>query len=333
MGEHSGHIDVARSVDSITVGVRHRKDMGDLAPLIASIERIGLLQPITITPDGVLICGRRRLEAVKRLGWRTVRVWVRTGLSDVLARLLAQQDENTTHKPLSSIEAAALYRELKQAIAEDAARRQEATRFGADPHAGEDGAADSAAPPTRGRGDTRRQAAEQVTGSASYARLEQVGWLEAVANGEEHPSRIQDLAARELDRVNHGGAVDPSYQRVKSAIELLAEAKTRQQPAAPGTEELEALAAEALEHAKVDRARRAAENALKRASRERAPRPLRYFVLTWRDLDGWTRNYDPSEVGPNLSVDDWEVFERVVAETNTFAEAARRAREMELVGT
>ena len=40
---------------------------------------LGMLQPITISPDGTLICGARRLEAAKRLGMRHVNVWVRVG--------------------------------------------------------------------------------------------------------------------------------------------------------------------------------------------------------------------------------------------------------------
>jgi ParB-like chromosome segregation protein Spo0J len=41
-----------------------------------SLSELGLLQPIVITSDGQLIDGRRRLEAVKRLGWPDVRVTV-----------------------------------------------------------------------------------------------------------------------------------------------------------------------------------------------------------------------------------------------------------------
>ena len=108
MSDATGHIELERAVDSISIGVRHRTNPEeDLAPLMRSIERLGLLQPVTITPDGVLICGQRRLEAVKRLGWRTLRVWVRVGLSDDLTRLLAEQDENAMHKPLSPLDAAA----------------------------------------------------------------------------------------------------------------------------------------------------------------------------------------------------------------------------------
>jgi ParB family chromosome partitioning protein len=92
----------------------------------------------------LLVCGRRRLEAVKRLGRRTVRVWVRVGISDDLARLVAEQDENATHKPLSPIEAARLFREMRELMREDAACRQHATRFGA-PAAGSAGVGSSRA--------------------------------------------------------------------------------------------------------------------------------------------------------------------------------------------
>ena len=63
----TGHIELDRTVESIQVGRRHRHDLGDLDALAASIERDGLLQPITITPDGLLVCGVRRLAAIRQL--------------------------------------------------------------------------------------------------------------------------------------------------------------------------------------------------------------------------------------------------------------------------
>ncbi len=157
-----GHIDLERSIDSITVGTRHRTELGDLQPLTDSIRHLGLLQPITVAPDGLLVCGRRRLEAVKRLGRRTVRVWVRVGISDDLARLVAEQDENATHKPLSPIEAARLFREMRELMREDAACRQHATRFGA-PAAGSAGVGSSSGespePLSRHATESRVQAA------------------------------------------------------------------------------------------------------------------------------------------------------------------------------
>ncbi|WP_229116369.1 ParB N-terminal domain-containing protein [Parenemella sanctibonifatiensis] len=132
-------IELERAVSSIRIGNRHRTDLGDIDALAASIARDGLLQPPTITPDGVLVCGRRRLAAIQQLGWRTVNVWVRQGISDRLGHLLAEQDDNLLHKDLNPLEAASLYRELKTLLAEDAARRQEASRFSSDHQPAEGG--------------------------------------------------------------------------------------------------------------------------------------------------------------------------------------------------
>lgn len=120
MSAPAGYIELERAVDSILIGRRHRTDLGDIEALAASIDRDGLLQPPTITPDGALVCGLRRLAAIKKLGWRRVSVWVRSGISDRLGHLLAEQGDNQLHKPLTPIEAAELYRELKTLMAEDA---------------------------------------------------------------------------------------------------------------------------------------------------------------------------------------------------------------------
>ncbi|EFG46742.1 ParB-like protein, partial [Brevibacterium mcbrellneri ATCC 49030] len=108
MSTHSGEIVLDRAVESIIVGHRHRHDLGDLDALADSIARKGLLQPPTITPDGVLVCGARRLAAIKQLGWRTVGVWVRSNVSTRLEHRLAEQDDNELHKDLDPREAAAM---------------------------------------------------------------------------------------------------------------------------------------------------------------------------------------------------------------------------------
>jgi hypothetical protein len=57
----------------IRVGRRFRRALGDhLRALAESIEGIGLLHPVVVTPQGRLVAGRRRLEAVRLLGWRTI---------------------------------------------------------------------------------------------------------------------------------------------------------------------------------------------------------------------------------------------------------------------
>jgi ParB family transcriptional regulator, chromosome partitioning protein len=66
----------AMPVSAITVGERHRKDMGDLASLARSIRDIGLLHPVVVSQDGLLLAGGRRLEACKMLGWQDIPVTI-----------------------------------------------------------------------------------------------------------------------------------------------------------------------------------------------------------------------------------------------------------------
>src|SRR6266498_4676640 len=56
------------------IGERHRRDLGDVASLAANIAEIGLLHPVVVTPDGVLIAGARRIAAAKQLGWTEIAV-------------------------------------------------------------------------------------------------------------------------------------------------------------------------------------------------------------------------------------------------------------------
>jgi ParB family chromosome partitioning protein len=199
---------VERAVASIMVGDRHRKDMGDLGPLVESIREHGLLQPITVSIEGHLIVGARRLAAVKALGWRTVRVWVRD-ISDRLGVLLAERDDNTLHKPLNDVEAASLYREIKVMIARDAALRQEATRFGG---------GDSPGPWNAQAGDAREQAARMVTGRDSYQALERVNRVQDLALDNAQPEHVRLRAVAELSRIAQGGSVNSAHHRMQAEL-------------------------------------------------------------------------------------------------------------------
>jgi ParB family transcriptional regulator, chromosome partitioning protein len=67
-----------RRIAEIIIGDRHRRDMGDIEGLAASISDVGLLHPIVIRQDGLLLAGRRRLEACRLLGWDAIPVSVVT---------------------------------------------------------------------------------------------------------------------------------------------------------------------------------------------------------------------------------------------------------------
>lgn len=344
MASRPGHIELERTLASIEVGRRHRTDLGDIDALAASIARDGLLQPITITPDGVLVCGLRRLEALRRLGWKTANVWVRSGITEALGQLLAEQDENALHKPLTATEAATLYRELKALLAEDAARRQEASRFTAvDQIPKPDGPATVAAPSS---GDTRAQAARMVTGRNSYTSLERVAELQRVSTDPAAPEAVRTRAAAELASIDAGGSIAAAHQRTHAEMSLAELDQLGSDPTLPvavrgravreaaavraaesqaRAAELERLAAEALARVQAERGRG-------RRARTTPPAPrtaaisVRAFVLTWDDLDGWWERCDPNDIGPVLTDEQWSQFERVVAGTVEFAELAAAAR-------
>ena len=222
------------------------------------------------------------------------------------------------------MEQASLFRELRKLMAEDATRRQEATRFGANGDAGDGNGAAAAAAPQRGTGDSRRQAAEAVTGKASYSFLEQISAIERVAADRSLPETVRKLAEAELADIQAGADVKPAYHRVLAAVDLVPADETPVRTGPVTDEELDALSADALQRVRQNRART--------GHRSRTPdagtsgRTLRAFLLTWRDLDGWSRYYHPTEIAAQLKDSDWEMFERVLAETITFADEVRALR-------
>src|SRR5690606_33727963 len=64
---------MTRTVKIADVVVREgRRPLRDVDELADSIREVGLLNPITVTPDSVLIAGLHRLEACRRLGWTEI---------------------------------------------------------------------------------------------------------------------------------------------------------------------------------------------------------------------------------------------------------------------
>ncbi|WP_030485695.1 ParB/RepB/Spo0J family partition protein [Nocardioides aequoreus] len=315
-----GHIELERQIDSIIVGVRHRRDLGDMSALMRSIEEVGLLQPVTVTPDGVLVCGWRRLEALRRLGRRTLSVWVRSGISDQLSHLLAQQDENEQRKPLSPIEAARLYDEIKVLEKEDSQRRQAATWFGRTGSDGEATGGDESSPP---HGKSRSIAAHIVTGTNASQRLERINWIRSVSEDNSLGESVRELAANMLREIDNDAPVAPAYKRVKAAVELASQSPS---PSQQEQDEVARLAGEALKRVQEEenaKRLRALRSKAKRAPKHHSPRS---FVLMWSELEGWTELYDVSELAGALKDEEWTRFERVVAETIELRDQLREAR-------
>lgn len=320
----AGYIELERTVDSIRVGRRHRTAFGNIDELAASIERDGLLQPITITPDGALVCGARRLAAIKKLGWRKVNVWVRSGISDRLGHLLAEQDDNVLHKPLTQTEAAALYRELKTLMHEDAARRKAATQFSADNQPGSDGPAKFAGPSPGPSGIAREQAAAMIPGGASHTTLEKIGYLQKIAEDPAQPAELRAQASAALERIDAGAPVHPIFEAIRAAAQSAqAERET----------DLHQLAADALARAKdAKKTRTPRPRPVTDNDGEPAQYPVRAFVLTWGELDQWWTHYDAQHLAAELSDEQIDLFFATVEGTSRFAEELRTLRDRDTAG-
>jgi N6-adenosine-specific RNA methylase IME4 len=59
-------------IKSIKIGKRFRREMGDIEGLARSIDEVGLLQPIVVGSDNVLIAGKRRILAFELLKRTTI---------------------------------------------------------------------------------------------------------------------------------------------------------------------------------------------------------------------------------------------------------------------
>lgn len=79
---------------------RQRRELCNIDELAESIQRIGLINAIVITQDGVLVAGERRLTAIRQLGWTHVPVQFTDDLSDYELQTI-ELEENIKRENLS----------------------------------------------------------------------------------------------------------------------------------------------------------------------------------------------------------------------------------------
>jgi hypothetical protein len=154
-------------ISSISIGQRHRRDMGDLLALAKSIAEVGLLHPIGALASGELVFGERRLRACCLLGW-----------TEIPARLvnigsIAQGEihENEIRKSFTPSERVAIERTINAEI-----ERRQGARTDPGQNIGRSRVADASARLAGfGNRETARQAAAVVEAGerepAKYARL------------------------------------------------------------------------------------------------------------------------------------------------------------------
>jgi len=81
-------------ISQITVlrDVRQRRELPEIEELAESISRLGLINPITITRELVLVAGERRLTACKSLGWTHIPVQFAENSSDDHVRAIELEE-------------------------------------------------------------------------------------------------------------------------------------------------------------------------------------------------------------------------------------------------
>jgi ParB family chromosome partitioning protein len=200
-------------VEQIVEGVRHRKEMGEIAALAKSVRELGLLQPPIVVKEYLgastyslkLVAGARRLAAVRELGWQCVDVLVASNLADALALLRAERDENTCRKDFTPSEAVSIGVALEKLEREQARARQQASRPAKGQKVGAAQGGGNFPPPSGGAGKTRDKVAEAVGMSGrTYEKAKRV------KKAAEADPTLKPVV-EEMDRT---GKVDPAYQKV-----------------------------------------------------------------------------------------------------------------------
>lgn len=91
-----------RKLADITTSSDYLRLNTDVSTLKKSIEKIGLINPITINNNNELLAGARRFQAVTDLGWEDVTVHIVE--RDLLEQELISIDENLVRTPLNKLE-------------------------------------------------------------------------------------------------------------------------------------------------------------------------------------------------------------------------------------
>lgn len=227
--------------------------------------------------------------------------------------MIAEHDENTIREPLPLETAEELYREYKAAETEQAALRQNATRFRTTKNSNNTGwkdgnangggkrdntgPAESAAPrqdePAPGRhGDARAKAAQIVTGTKSYTRLEHTGRIKDTRDDPAMPEHIRAMAKTAWhDITTNGASPEKEWKQIRAAIAN--HNGTDAEPLAVGGQddhaELAAVAQAALARPRTPRPKAPASDDASTATAQDTARPLAEVVA---DIDMWIDQAD-----------------------------------------
>jgi hypothetical protein len=184
--------------DSIRVVGRHRREMGDLEGLAASIATEGLLQPIGITEGSLLVFGERRLLAVRDI-LKSATITAR--VVQVSSIVAGEYAENEIRKDFTPSERAAIGEAVAQQISGRQGQRtdRELPRNCAEVEAGVETRAIAARMAGFGSKDTYERAKKVVEHAVDeiVAQMDsgQLAVSSAALIADELPERQREIAA------------------------------------------------------------------------------------------------------------------------------------------
>lgn len=79
---------------------RQRRELKGIEELAESLNRVGLINPLVVTPDCVLVAGERRYTAATSLGWTSISVQYTTDLSEYELAVI-ELEENVKRSDLT----------------------------------------------------------------------------------------------------------------------------------------------------------------------------------------------------------------------------------------
>lgn len=101
------------ALEAVVVRKRLRTDLGDIEALMQSMRRYGQLQPIVLNRHRELVAGFRRLEAARRLGWRSIQAVI-VECETEAAKLECEIEENVQRQNLPPEEIADALERLRR---------------------------------------------------------------------------------------------------------------------------------------------------------------------------------------------------------------------------
>ena len=113
---------VSVKIEDVIVKDRIRESLGDLSRLEKSIQQYGLLSPIVINKNNILVSGLRRLNACKNLGNTEVSAVI-TDVEDDIVTLNMECQENLCRKTLTDIEIDKIIKTKKKFVPKELKKR------------------------------------------------------------------------------------------------------------------------------------------------------------------------------------------------------------------